>query len=417
MKLASSIKRLLIIPAVLILAACGSPSQELPDSNVSYLSDPRFATDEFLEDYDTKYLYEEFIGYNAFCESEDAFYFFAYNDDNPSKRAICYYDKVSGASGYLCARPECGHNDQTCNAYVSPYARALSCYDGKLYWVDVDNTVRHCNICCCDLDGFNKKIVNSYEEDVISGKKNERYMIHRGYVYSSYIRDIVKDGETEYAFYVKACALEGDDCYEILNEPCEDPDLFYIQPVGRYLYLIIEHDASNYVTVRRFDTGTREMEDVFEYFYDDNCYVADARVIASEGVYLSLSKNVGKNIVKYDFDSGDITVAFEEYQAVRGFLFTDRAIITRPTLTGDILSFETYDYDCHKQYDVSVNLPMRNEVFPWDATRLYYSNDDFIFLVNDDTILIVSPVAYVSYDGSECGILWKPESTEFFKKN
>lgn len=454
MKNSLFLKLIAVSLALFILTSCGEQTRDQPDSaqdnksNANYLTDKKFDTDEYLQDYDTKYLYELSILGGAFCETEDAFYFFGYNKDFPSVKAICYYDKASGMSGYLCARPECGHSDKTCNAYVGAFSKALTAYDGKLYWIDVSDynygNQSDWSVYCCDLDGFNRKAVSAYRDiEDRGGRGREMNMIHRGYGYSMFIKDEVVDAETSYSFFVTASAFEGDDYYEIINEPCKgtSTNTFAVQPLGKDIYIMeAEYDYSeetgkgtSYISVRCFDTKTRDMEEVFTYTIDAAVSWNGTRIIGEKGIYISVERFIeedeetgkrifGHNIVKYDFESEEITIAFDEYLEGYHFLFTDEYIITKPYLTAgeDIVNFTTYDYDFHKLYDVSVNLEMRSELSSYeishgltnDFTSLLYSNDKYIFLVNNLSRLMNCPVAYISYDGSESGILWAPEPEE-----
>ena len=51
-----------------------------------------------------------------------------------------YYDKTTDESGILCSKPECVHNstgiNRECGAFVDCTIPSISCYNGKLYFVD-----------------------------------------------------------------------------------------------------------------------------------------------------------------------------------------------------------------------------------------------------------------------------------------
>lgn len=96
----------------------------------TYLAESRFDTDEFLGEYDRVNAYCK--GAGALDETEDVLYFRGFFSNY-----IGYYDKVNEIGGVLCGKPECLHNDKTCNAWVSPSPSGLNVYEENeqmIYW-------------------------------------------------------------------------------------------------------------------------------------------------------------------------------------------------------------------------------------------------------------------------------------------
>lgn len=133
-----------------------------------------FTVEEYLADWDANT--------SGVVQSEDGYYYIgtAPRDDMYIKTYLCYYDKLSGASGIICGRPECLHQDSDCDAYFPAGAEGLSFYDGKLYWYDNFNG----GIYCCDPDLRNrKKVVSVNHNDASLEFSNHSSAFHRGYYY------------------------------------------------------------------------------------------------------------------------------------------------------------------------------------------------------------------------------------------
>lgn len=84
-------------------------------------------TDEYLPEYDVQSAYSQMGGSvsrydNVYYMKQDSWLF--------------YYDDESKASGKLCAKPECSHDNESCNAYVGA-ASGIQVYDSMIYWADI----------------------------------------------------------------------------------------------------------------------------------------------------------------------------------------------------------------------------------------------------------------------------------------
>ena len=87
-----------------------------PEGN--YLANPKFDTDEFLPDYDAdpSFIHAfSTIGNHVLCRTESTAFACT---GSLSKGTIKYLDKATGICLPLCGKPECLHDNDTCNAYV-----------------------------------------------------------------------------------------------------------------------------------------------------------------------------------------------------------------------------------------------------------------------------------------------------------
>lgn len=120
------------------------------------------------------------------CETENGYYF--------QYDAFAYYiDKATKTATILCAKPDCAHNDNTCNAWI--FCTGLSYSGGKLYFPNNDYVLNNgtytnygIRLYSVDLDGTNRSAVQSLE--FTPGGDTSPYItspiIHRGNVYFVY---------------------------------------------------------------------------------------------------------------------------------------------------------------------------------------------------------------------------------------
>ena len=133
-------KLLLLILVLLLLASCGESAEQA----VTYDCDNNF------QQYSDPYI----------CGNDDAL-FFGFGDS----LLLWYYDKASGLSGPLCAKPECMHNGLDCSAYFN--GRELCLYNGRLYTLNREDG--GFEIISFDTDGTNRKTVLKLDDDLFGG--------------------------------------------------------------------------------------------------------------------------------------------------------------------------------------------------------------------------------------------------------
>ena len=124
------------------------------------------------------------------CEREDGFYF----ELNELTGGHLYYlDKATGQVTILCAKPECAHDDETCNADIS--TRQLWTAGGRLYYTDYDygeekGTVTNygLRLHSAATDGADRKVVQAlqFEPGGDASPWTPDPILHRGVVYFPY---------------------------------------------------------------------------------------------------------------------------------------------------------------------------------------------------------------------------------------
>ena len=97
---------------------------------------------------------------------------------------IDFIDRETGEAVPVCAKPNCAHNDDLCNAYFHAPLE-IHAYDGMLYVVAHGSEDSTMSLYRFSMDGSEKveqKTLFSYEEEDNAGV-SQSFIIHRGYGY------------------------------------------------------------------------------------------------------------------------------------------------------------------------------------------------------------------------------------------
>lgn len=205
---------------------------------------------------------------------------------------IYYYDDISKVGGKLCAKPECTHETGSCNAYAHGIG-GVQVYDEMLYFTDGLGS-----LCRMDLTGTQRETVMSLRP--LDGV-NPRWAIHRGYVYSSVIKNTVSEGEScdIYSLYrqkLKSTKEEKELILEQKYKPGSINEFWLIQ--GNRLYLSLDENERTYRNFYSFDIESGILETLFSG--PSEGYVADFR---ADETGLDILEKTGKRVrlLRYDF--------------------------------------------------------------------------------------------------------------------
>lgn len=136
-------------------------------------------SNEYIFGQDQQSSYYNNTGLNPImADSKDGYYFI----NGPSNQYLFYKDKATGEEAPLCNKPDCLHNDDTCNGYIG-MIKALIYYSGKIYYLTdgvfnpTTSGSENDALYEISLDGKGHKELLSFPEYV--------YLItmHRGYIY------------------------------------------------------------------------------------------------------------------------------------------------------------------------------------------------------------------------------------------
>ena len=242
-----------------------------------------------------------------FCATEDAFYF---GDGN----RLYYVDRTTGICAPLCGKPECGHKDESCNAYYPKPLTGIANYDGRLYMMRSHDTVYS-----VAYDGTDRREVMTLSRDLIPDNWSYvQYLMHRGHIYFSCTTGDVENGEPVYRFRICAFPLdaEGDGFVIYEGDAGDSFSTPAIQPYGDGLYILLSHyDASGGAqhgfSVKRWDTQTRELENLYEAVGVPFNYVVDMWVMDDGIVFQGfIDEERETKVYKFDFERGEPELLF-----------------------------------------------------------------------------------------------------------
>ena len=256
----------------------------------NYLADKKFDTDEFLPDYDAdpSFNHKWSDGFEL-CRTEDTIYSF-YDGVGVKRIMITYTDKATGISGPLCGRPECLHEDETCNAYVHDYfygySFSLCTYGGKLYWIDGGSEIVRTN-----LDGTDRETVCRVWAPEYEINYHSTVLFHRGYVYYATAQKKIVNGEEKAAVAVKAQPLDGGEGFVVWEKTVDGSASAgircHIKFVGNILYIMLtDYD---YIELCRWDSKTRQGEFLYSEAEPDGIlYSGDSFLpVSGDGIYFA----------------------------------------------------------------------------------------------------------------------------------
>ena len=214
-------------------------------------------------------------GDQSIVETENACYIL-FNSIASGHNYLYYYDKATGEYGPLCAKPECLHNDSSCNAMIDGRAGTLSYADGRLYYkVSLDDLRRGEGVAmgsCFSiaLDGADRR----KEFEMPCEWENDPMCLyyHRGRFYGSSLVSTVKEGvplryisvtawDAETGGYKLICGRDDCTCYAA-------PRLFFF---GKYVYFCFDSyrgfekyaGIKSTVELWRWDTEAERLEPVY----------------------------------------------------------------------------------------------------------------------------------------------------------
>lgn len=259
-------KWMILFLSVLCLMACGKNGQE-----------------DFGNDYDPDKDAQCFSGDQNTVYTENGFYTIA------DRGRIDFIDRKTGKQVPLCAKPDCTHEGESCNAYfLSPLV--IQKYDGMLYVVAVGSEDGTRSLYRLSMDGSEReelKKLYATDDDDTEGCALS-FLIHRGYGYM--VANWIQKDRRERTQVMYRIPLDGGDEKEIIYEYKGYVPLIYIRQGERNrLYItadryldqdLKEHETSSFY----FDLLTGEMtelpvpdgyglfveKDGFLYYYKDD---------------------------------------------------------------------------------------------------------------------------------------------------
>ena len=339
-------------------AAENTESGKKSNPNVNYLADKKFDTDEYLEGYDAGLLcYSSWMG----CETPDAYYMFA----GGANDSLIFYDKASGISGPLCAKPECMHDTPDCNAYIG-FPLCMCYYDGRIYWVSMGDGGDD-RLYSCATDGSDRKEIAVVREMPATHQMNFSQWIlfcHRGYCYVAFNTSIVENGVNVGHNYLYAISLKTGEKYEVLDDLSgpyiSGPTLdFGMYAIGNDIYILSDDGSVDDVVditpiiLRVFHSKTRELETICKIVppTDNLILMGNLKVTPERDIYICTwhKDDEGNRIVSVEKvipEENRSEVVFTPDCSDTSVEFTEDYIFKVPIIEDDgSVTLEAWDYD------------------------------------------------------------------------
>ncbi len=291
----------LLLAALLTLSACGGPEPVEQEERTV----------------DTARSFTHF-DQNAFCaETEDSIYFAFYYF---WPYLLCV-DKATGICGPVCGKPECGHDDETCNAYLGDDVLYVGIYRDRIYWV-CSGSGYHDYVYSAALDGSDHRQEREIEDGLVPNDFNQYMVMYEGAIYLATITDSIKGGAQKEYNYICRIPLDPQEETEvILQEETPWSNYLPIQLYDGKLYFftmnyewVDDETTATCFKLRRWDIESGEMETL--YAEDDSSFgnVTEPWVTEDGVLFNSYEKDDsgtwGMNIYKYEFETGDIRYLF-----------------------------------------------------------------------------------------------------------
>ena len=284
------------------------------DSSVKEESDEAQSTDK---DVQNKF---NFLA-SEMCETSDAVYGLS------EKNFVVFFDKASKTSGILCGRPECMHDDSSCNASVDALAQGLTVYANKLYWIGQEhyqNKVSELYLWCMNLDGTNLQKLKKLDKELWSVVKGNTFVeIHRENIYVAGIIGVVNQGQPSETVMVYAESVEDETAEPVIvfekkfsNEPTPN---VRIMPIGDQVYIMLSYsngDGTCGLELYVWNSKTSELTTLYEE-KRESFYAWEMWVEEGDGIYMSsfsiesIGADVPAGAYKYDFAANEISQCFE----------------------------------------------------------------------------------------------------------
>lgn len=361
-----------IICILCLLSACTSEPK-------NYLADAAFDTDEKLPQFDSQ---------SAFClpgscltEGEQAYYGRVMGEDS-----LSYWDKESGAGGILCGKPDCSHDDETCNGYLTAGENGLNVYDQKLYWVEKDIQEKGVGtryLWRMNLDGTDRERLQKMAPLEVT--TNVIMQIHRGYVYTAGVVERVIDGKPEenLQIYAEQIGVE-EDPIVIMNKVYSIPLPYCrIKLIGNSMYILIQHyeeDQSYTLELYEWNAKTREMKTLLE---EENWTVEPWSLWVTEEreIYwacLGVKETVPIQIYRYNAETQKAEFCFDMGDTVHTSVEMGEGIAASICRKEDQVWLRIADLEGNILHDQPITFPGQKEGVQYSYV-FYGGNKEYVF--------------------------------------
>jgi len=282
--------QILLIITVILCSSC--------ISSEDFLLEARFHTQEYLPEYDMQPDYA--VSGGSVCRKDKVYYYKPFYNFN----YIYYYDETSGISGKVCGKAECTHHSRECNAFCNSPC-GIQIYDGMLYFIENDALYR------MDLSGNRREKVMFLRS--MEGM-NAKFALHRGYIYTSVVQDIMQEGKPQMRFTLCQQILGQTETKKIIIDKTmagTAVEKWLIQ--GNHLYLALDDCRTEDMLFTnefyRYDIGTDELDSLRTDYTEWGIIGMRTGHASIEMIQKSIQNGI--RISRYDWNTKKISEPFQ----------------------------------------------------------------------------------------------------------
>ena len=415
-----SIKRFFVfMPVLLFLSSCMGISGS---GNHIVIEHPVLTDFDVGTDYDRS---DSHIA-GRFTDTDNAVYFITGGslDTTGGYAFLRYYDKVSGISGVLCGKPECTHEDSSCNAYlgIGPAAWGISAYGKKLYIILEQISGDDTGLFLYEMnpDGTGRREICRLEAaETTLPLSNTIVQFHRGYCLIGGTVTEIEDGIQYARQYVTAYRLDGKEKQQVYvsEKKAETVMQLKMQPVGDDLFILdAEMDASTrvpgHLNLMVWNFNSKEINNLYNGevpFFPYEFWVSDNEIL------FSCTEPSHGEIYCYDTKQKSFRMKFNftsDCEEERAISIIDGKLISYNYVSYyDKRRIEIRDFDGNLLFQKTDQEPLLDEKeLPYIRCLLGADKDHFYCLFSDLSML--NAKAYpetllkrIGYDGTE-KVLW-----------
>lgn len=295
----------LIIPAGILLAILAVIAVYFGTHKVSkHSAQPDYGSLGSGYDLDDSQSYWKANFLHDFTAAEDGYYFIT-----PDMTYLMYFDYATKEVVPVCGKPDCAHDNSTCNANMMKQSYVVSniyYHEGYLYYMQIQNGMSV--LTRMDKSGNN---VENIGEIFPSDQDSSTHLVFHGdYVYAYYL-GAHYGMEGEFTEAIKKMSLKdgsSENIYEVIGN---NISIGLVKSYGDKLYFAVQEQLekrsmrSKTKALYSYDYNTKEIKLVAEDDISDYCFIPEKNIFAyyvvGEGLYYADAKEqVMKLVMKSD---------------------------------------------------------------------------------------------------------------------
>ena len=330
-------KRISLIALTVVLLFCCSCGQEPVAANTSDDAQTKYATSN-----------------GVLCKEGDIYYLAVLD-------RVLYYDETSGASGILCGRADCNHEDADCDAYIDS-TTGIQIYNGEIYWIENLSI-----LCKRDLDGRNHeqgKVLVRPDHQPLTVGVNPRFNIYQDHLYVSVVKEKVTEGKpkNEVSVYRYDMTDLDAEAYEVFRKdyPGDQECNYCCRFYGDRVYIMVDYggvgnEGQYEGELYQYDLKKEKLDQLWTgslYGHVFNAVVDEEAVyvLTNKGIYEGEDFRLSSQIYTYWFEEQNMQISqaidIPEEEGLRGTGLEKGYFMMLPgTLMASVSPYRIYDWD------------------------------------------------------------------------